>query len=182
MIRIIVTMLASVLAAVLMHGLVILFMPRFGAINMVSVVELAGGGRDVVPLDNETSDLPDIAFSDPTFRHFACAYDLAEGPYRTTAQGRAAFWTLAVFDQSNTNRFSTTGDDDENTTIDFVIATQRQKNRLAETASNLAENTIIAVVPDGEGAIVLRIFRPDASYDGLIKAFADSMECTLLQL
>lgn len=182
MIRIIVTALASIFAAILMHGLVILLMPRFGAINVVSVVELAGGGRDIVSLNDDSADLPDIAFNDPSFRHFACAYDLTEGPYRATAKGRAEFWTLAVFDQRNTNRFSITGDDDENANLDFVIATQRQKNGLAETASGLAENTIIAVVPDGEGAIVLRLFRPNSSYDGLIKAFADSLECTQLQL
>lgn len=182
MIRVLITIVASLLAAVLMHGLVILLMPRFGAINMVSVVELAGGGRDVVSLDDQSAGLPDIAFNDPSFRHFACAYDLADGPYRATAKGRAEFWSLAVFDQSNTNRFSITGDEDENAVLDFIIATQRQKNSLAETASDLAQNTIIAVVPDGEGAIVLRLFRPNASYDGLLKAFADSLECTQLQL
>lgn len=181
MIRIIMTILASVFGALLMHGLVILLLPTIGALNITTITELAGGGRDIVALDDPKSDLPSLAFSDPAFRHFSCFYDLDEGPYRITAEGRAEFWTVALFDSTNTNRFSLASDGNNRVQLDFLVATQSQKNFIEENTLSFSNNTIFAVVPDKKGAFILRVFRPEASYDQLIDALAKSIKCNAIE-
>lgn len=175
------TLLAALFGAILMHGLVILALPKIGALNMVTITELAGGGRDVVALDDPKSDLPSLAFGDPSFRHFSCFYDLDDGPYRITANGSAEFWTVALFDSDNINRFSLSSDGNENVRLDFLVATQSQKNFIEENTLSFSNDTIFAVVPDKKGAFILRIFRPEESYDGLIADLAKSIKCDVIE-
>ena len=181
MTRLFMTLLAALFGAVLMHGLVILMLPTIGALNMVTITELAGGGRDVVALDDPKSDLPSLAFSDPSFRHFSCFYNLEDGPYRITANGNAEFWTVALFDSDNINRFSLSSDGNENVRLDFLVATQSQKNFIEENTLSFSNDTIFAVVPDTKGAFILRIFRPEESYDGLIEDLAKSIKCDVIE-
>lgn len=181
MTRLMMTILTGLFGALVMHGLVILLLPTIGALNMVKITELAGGGRDIVALDDPKSDLPSLAFSDPAFRHFSCFYNLEDGPYRITANGSAEFWTVALFDSDNINRFSLSSNGNENVRLDFLVATQSQKNDIEKNTLSFSNETIFAVVPDEQGAFILRIFRPEKSYDGLISALAKSIQCDVIE-
>ncbi|TVR09727.1 MAG: hypothetical protein EA385_06260 [Salinarimonadaceae bacterium] len=125
---------------------------------------------------------------DPAIAVAACAYDLAEGPFRFTAGTNAPFQSVSLHSRGAGAFFAVTDRAAINSELDIVVMTPEQRNQVialralqTETDAEPKEQdpAIEVIAPESRGFAVIRVLAPRPSLAGRALAAARQASCTI---
>ena len=91
-------------------------------------------------------------------------------------------WTVAVFDDLGNVLFS--GNDRLAATeeIDLAVATRSQMRGLQQDTPPAFSDTVMTEAARGQGFAVVRIYRPDESWEATVDDFMSRLDCESVRL
>ena len=97
MLRILLAIITGLVAAAVLHVIVILAIPHFSNRDAYTRA-LAEGRPHLFHLLEETTEKKTLGSGDPFMRVAVCTFNIEEQPVRLTAIGAVPFWWVAVYD------------------------------------------------------------------------------------
>ncbi|WP_421852514.1 DUF1254 domain-containing protein [Oricola sp.] len=170
----------GVVGAGLIHLAVILLLPLFSSNDVWQQIEAQSQPYEIVRLDGRADRFAAARVFDPNFAVFACRFNLADGVFWIRSPGNIDYWSVAVFDDRGAILFSANDRIAATKAIDLSVALQPQIRFLRQNPKALLENSIMTGAARREGFAVVRIFRPDPSWEPVVERFASQMRCTSL--
>lgn len=179
MARFLYTTLVGLVGAALVHLAIVLLLPHLSANDAWRQLESRAEPYTPLRLDNASNGAAISAARtlDPMFAVMACRYDLADGVFSITAPGNSDFWSVAVFDDfgrilfSANDRIVASGD------LDLVVALPLQMRALQQSPRAEYANAILTEAERSEGFVVVRVFRPDGTWEPSAEEFIGNVEC-----
>ncbi|WP_223477125.1 DUF1254 domain-containing protein [Oricola indica] len=175
--RIIYATLVGLVGAALVHLAVILMLPQLSENDVWRQVETRVALNDPVRLDRYGVELAAARTLDPMFAVIACRYDLSAGIFSITAPATGDFWSVAVFDDLGRIRFSANDRIVATENLDLVVAQPLQMRILRQSPRPELADAVMAETNRSSGFVVLRIFRPDETYEPVVREFIDRINC-----
>jgi uncharacterized membrane protein len=118
-----------------------------------------------------------IADKDPFFAYGVCRFDLSGEGVWITAPKIDTFWSATIVNQDGTVVYSLNNRTAIDTRLDLVMLNPTQILRLREFQPPEIENSIVVETDMKEGFMVLRVLRPDESWQGRARGFLDGVKC-----
>lgn len=113
----------------------------------------------------------------PLFRAVACRFDLESGPMHVHAEGDVPFWSMSVYDQNGLNIFSFNDRTANEGTLDFVVLSPERMIEMRNAVPAEFEQSIFVEADIAEGIVLVRVFRPDDTWQDVVSSFLDSITC-----
>lgn len=179
MVRFLYAALVGIVGAVVVHLSIVLMLPHLSANDVWRQIATETEPYEPTRLDRH-GDGPDLAAArslDPLFAVISCRYDLTDGPFSVTASGGGNYWSVSVFDDhgrvlfSANDRIVATGD------LDLVVAESAQMRQLKQNPRDEFANAIVTESLRDEGFVVLRMFRPDGTWEPAAEDFVRTVDC-----
>lgn len=167
----------GLIGAGLVHLAIVLLLPRLSENDVWRQIEEKAALNDPVRLDRYGVELGAARTLDPMFAVIACRYDLASGPFSITAPPTGDFWSVAIFDDFGRILFSANDRIVATENLDIVVARAEQLRILQQTSRPEFSNAVLTEASRDKGFAVLRIFRPDGTYEPVVRAFIDRIAC-----
>ena len=167
----------GLVAAGAIHLTVIMLLPAFSSNDVWQQIEAESAPYDVIRLDRRADRFTTARHLDPSFAVFACRFDLADGVFSLKAPGSIDYWSVAIFDDRGTILFSANDRIAATRNIDLSIALPPQIRYLRQNPNALIENSIMTGAVRREGFAVIRVFRPDPTWEPVIGRFAAQARC-----
>ena len=184
MIRLVHATIVGLVGAALVHLSVIFLLPLLSASTAWN--QIAARTAENAPASLQESIDTDPARTggngpDPFFETAVCRYDLRDGALRVRASGDAPLWTVGVHDSLGTVVFSANDRIVAGRRLDLAVVDANQLRFVRQNAP--AELTDAFIAPAGRptGFVLVRAFRPDASWSAVIDRFIDGLACETLQ-
>ena len=177
MARFIYATLVGLVGAALVHLAVVLLLPRLSEKDVWRQIEANAAINDPVRLDRYGVELAAVRTLDPMFAVIACRYDLSDGAFSITAPPTGDFWSVAVFDDFGRILFSANDRIVATENLDLVIALPLQMRILRQSPRPEFTNAVLTETNRDKGFAILRVFRPDDTYEPVVRAFIDSVVC-----
>lgn len=174
--------LVGIVGAALVHLAIILMLPQLSENDVWRQIEARAAINDPVRLDRYGVELSAAGTLDPMFAVIACRYDLANGVFSITAPASGDFWSVAVFDDLGRIVFSANDRIVAAENLDLVIALPLQMRFLLQSPRPGFDNAVMTEANRDEGFVVLRIFRPDETYEPVVREFVDRIDCNSIPL
>lgn len=179
MARMLYATLVGLVGAALVHLAIVLMLPQLSANDVWRQVESKTELNKPFRLDRASNGVEIAAARslDSLFAVVACRYDLTEGVFSITAPGSGDFWSIAVFDDfgrilfSANDRIVASGD------LDLAVALPLQMRSLQQTPRAEYADAILTEAERNEGFAVIRVFRPDGTWEPVVEDFIDNVEC-----
>lgn len=169
--------LVGLVGAALVHLAIVLLLPRLSENDVWRQIEARAALNDPVRLDRYGVELNAADTLDPMFAVIACRYDLAAGAFSITAPPTGDFWSVAIFDDLGRILFSANDRIVATENLDIVIARPQQMRILQQAPRPEFTNAVLTEANRDKGFAVLRIFRPDDTYEPVVRAFIDRIAC-----
>ncbi|MDB5562348.1 MAG: rane protein [Hyphomicrobiales bacterium] len=160
MMRIVLWMLAGVLAGVLIHLVVILSLPALASRDVWSRVAELGANNKAVVLPAVAAGAPNPLRLDPELSYAVCQMNLGTGPGVVSGTLPDAFWSLAVYNRAGAVIYSTTNRDGIGQTLDLGIFNDAQTRLLAQQKLDIAEGLLIVQSNSNDVFVVVRLAPP----------------------
>lgn len=174
MFRIIYAILTGLVAAALLHIIIILALPYASDRDTFSRVLAAGPAQQFSPY-NAADD------NNPLMRVAVCAFDASLRPVHLLASGDVPFWSLTVHDSNNDEIFSMNDRTAAGGEMDVAIASPAGASAIRRDMPMALENAIIIESALPRGYAVLRTMVPSASFGEKAAAFLSAASCASLQ-
>ncbi|RLQ87526.1 DUF1254 domain-containing protein [Notoacmeibacter ruber] len=130
------------------------------------------------PFEARRLDEADIIYdADPLFAIAACRFDLTKGPLKLSAQGNVPFWSVALINPGGQTVWSINDRNGTEENLDLMVVNRLQEIEIRREMPPELASTVLALSSNDEGIAVIRIFRPDETYDPVSDAFIDSIRC-----
>lgn len=170
----------ALVGAALVHLAIVLMLPHFSTNDAWR--QLENGVEPYIPvrLDRSAngSKLAAAQSVDPMFVVVACRYDLNDGVFVVNAPNIGDFWSVAVFDDFGRAIFSANNRIVVSDTLQLAVALPLQLRSLQQTPREAYADAVFAQTRSSRGFVVLRMFRPDSSWEPVAREFADNIECS----
>lgn len=151
---------AGLVLGIIIHLLIILWLPSVASQNAwAKINELDALGK-VVVLDDVAPGAPNPMSLDPEIVYAICQFDLAEGPGVLSGPLTSDFWSIGVFDSSGVAVYSTTNRSGVGQTLEMGIFNQAQTRLLAEQQFEIQEGLLIVEAPRNNVFVIVRLAPP----------------------
>ncbi|PWL19041.1 hypothetical protein DKP76_00195 [Falsochrobactrum shanghaiense] len=178
MTRLLHLILLGLIGAVIVHIAILLLVPRYSDKNAWSHIETLGDAYRFYTLDQKSGVLSN---PDPLMRQAVCRFDLADGPVQIATRGAPPFWSLSVYAPNGDNLYSLNDNVSTEQALDLIIADSVGMAGLRAEGRQNDSRTILVEQGIGEGAIILRAFVPDSSWQIEVQRFFDEAHCALYE-
>lgn len=175
--KIVYATLIGLFGAALVHLVIVLLLPRLSDNDAWRQLQAKTPLYEAVRLDGDTDRFPAAQSLDPLFAVFACRYDLSDGVFSITAPGNAEFWSVAVFDDSGTIVFSANDRIAASDSLNLGVALPPQIRTLQQDPLPALDDAIVTPSQRREGFVVMRVFRPDRSWEPVVDRFIAETRC-----
>ncbi len=193
--------LLGLIGAAIVHITVLLLVPVFSDTNAWTRIEATTTAYRFEPLDRKRGLSGD---GDPLIREAVCRFDLADGPVHLTAERPVPYWSLSIYAPNGDNLYSLNDSVSGEKRLNLIVAdpigmaSLRASDARAGASEDATTGTTtgaqdgaqpvapslgnsIPVEQDiGEGMAVLRVFMPDATWQGEVQRFLDGARCVTL--
>lgn len=167
----------GIIGAAIIHIAILLLVPVYSDTNAWSRIEDTTEPYRFHRLDNNKSP---IGEHDPLFVEATCRFDLSDGPTHITAQGVVPYWSLSVYAPNGDNLYSINDSVSNERKLDLIIADPLGMANLKAGSFGNAPTSLTVEQNIGEGAVIVRVFTPDTSWQTQVQRFFDSMKCLSL--
>ncbi len=167
---------AGLIGAVLLHIIVILAAPSFSGVDAFSRVLDEGTLNEFHAL----SDSPDeagLAINIPFLKEAVCAFDINDGPAAIFAEGRAPFWSAAIYDEASNEVFSMNDRTAVGSALDLIVGSAGQLALIRRAAAQSTAQSFLIELPTTQGYVVLRALYPEESMEADADALIASATC-----
>lgn len=176
MTRLLHAILLGLVGAGIVHIAVLVMIPSYSQKDSWSL--LSERSNYYVPTRLDPADGPPLVASlEPLFGAVACRFDLRDGVVRVSGDGDVPFWSISVYDRTGQNAFSFNDRSTEDASLDFVVGTPVQMVELRNALPEAFGDSIFVEADVDEGIVVVRAFRPDPTWSGIVEAFLASVQC-----
>lgn len=182
MIRVVYTSFVGLVGAALVHVAIVLLLPQLSENDVWRQIEANSALNDPVRLDRYGVDLVAARTLDPMFGVIACRYDLDNGVFSMTAPASGDFWSVAVFDDLGHIVFSANDRIVASENLSLVVAAPLQIRVMQEAPREVFADSVMVEAKRDQGFAVLRIFRPDETYDPVVADFIERIDCSSTEL
>lgn len=171
-------LLIGLVGAGIVHIVVVLLVPDYSGLDAWTRLSGAGETNSFVRLEGDLAR--DLSFdgADPMMEAAACRFDLEEGVVHVSARGAPPFWSASIYDRAGQNVYSLNDRSGTGPLPDFVVLTPAQMLEIRKALPAEMDKSVFIEVPAERGIIVVRVFRPDASWEPGVASFLDSLTCT----
>lgn len=114
---------------------------------------------------------------DPFFATVICRYDLRNGALHVRSPGQAPLWTVGIHDSLGTVIFSANDRLVAGRQLDLAVVDASQLRFVRQNAPPELADAIVAPAARPTGFVVVRVFRPDPTWDSVIERFIDGLTC-----
>ena len=168
----------GLVGAAFIHLAIVLMLPHLSANDVWRQIEAATERYEPLRLDRGPGAAIAAARTlDPMFAVFTCRYDLADGVFSIAAPENGEFWSVAVFDDFDRILFSANDRIVASGSLDVAVALAPQMRVLQQTPRSIFTNSILTQANRREGFVVVRLFRPDPTWEPVVEAFIDKVDC-----
>lgn len=182
--RFLVATLAGLVLAGLVHGLVVLLIPRLAETDALSRARSSEALDHPLPVVTTASEAPTQAetwlpIPDPSVALGLCAYDLADGPMRVSARTGPLMMSLAVHGRRGAF-YAVTDQAAVRGALDLVVLTRAQYDEaLANADEDEVSHDVRIVAPDTRGYVVVRVIAALPSQRPAADAAVQAVSCTV---
>lgn len=182
MVRYVYAGLVGLVGAAFVHLAIVLMLPQLSENDAWRQIEEKAAVNDPVRLDRYGVELSAARTLDPMFAVIACRYDLSAGLFSITAPPTGDFWSVAVFDDLGRILFSANDRIVATENLDLVMALPLQMRVLQQSPRPGLANAVLTEANRNKGFAVLRVFRPDETYEPVVRDFIDRIDCETIPL
>ncbi|MEO0636579.1 MAG: DUF1254 domain-containing protein [Pseudomonadota bacterium] len=175
--RTLITVLAGMLLACLVHITVVLAIPKMA--TTTASVTLANANLPKFKFSDVSgmAAMSDALAGDRQFRLFACPFDLAAQPIAISSPVSDVFWTLAIFDNGSRNTYSLNDRLTASAGLELVLVNASQLARLREIGAQELEKRIVVELDFDQGFALFRVFEGGVGKEDALQSFVGSMQC-----
>ncbi len=171
--RMLLALAIGIVGAGLVHIAVILLIPAYAPASAWSRLSSATEPFKLRRLD----DADFLQDGDPLFSSAACRFDLTQGPLRLTASGNVPFWSVAIINSRSQTIWSMNDRNGTEDDLDLMVVNRLQDIEFKREMPPTLASTVFAQSNDDQGIAIVRIFRPDESYEPVSDSFLRSASC-----
>lgn len=154
--------LCGILLGGIVHIAAILLAPQYGDHDSFSDIATTNRNGIFEVIDHEKIVAGNLPGADAYFTHGLCQFSISDRPIRIRAQINAPFWSLAIFDNQGTNRYSVNDRVAEDGRLNIRLLTPLQRAQLRENEETAAPQTGVDVpITFQAGYILVRVFTED---------------------
>jgi uncharacterized membrane protein len=176
MTRLLHAILLGLVGAGIVHIAVLAMVPSYSQKDTWAL--LSERSNYYVPTRLDPPDGPPLVASlEPLFGALACRFDLREGVVRVSGEGDVPFWSISVYDRTGQNTFSFNDRSTEDARLDFVVGTPVQMVDLRNALPEAFADSIFVEADVDDGIVLVRAFRPDPTWTGIVESFLSSVRC-----
>ncbi|MEZ5872394.1 MAG: hypothetical protein R3D32_11265 [Nitratireductor sp.] len=168
--------LCTLVVAGIVHIAVVLLVPEFGTKDAYAMISGKLAPLDFKPVNNKDSALK-LSDIDPFFSYGACSFELSNTSVKMTAPKIDTFWSATLVDEDGTVIYSLNSRTAIDNKLDLMVLNPVQILRLREAQPAEAESAIIIEADVKAGFIVLRVLRPNESWNEETQNFLKSVKC-----
>jgi uncharacterized membrane protein len=167
----------GIVGAAIVHIAILVLLPVLSERD--AWARLAAEGDFLKPIMLGSSDgASSVPLADPFLEGGACRFDLHHhGVLHVTAGGGAPFWSVSVYDRRGYNLYSFNDRTAAGGRLDLAVATSAQLTDLRRELPDALARSIFVEVENPQGIVVVRAFRPDATYEPVVAKFLESIAC-----
>ncbi len=177
MLRLVYVTLSGLIGAAIVHIAILLLLPAYAERDAWSRLEQAGAPNSFVRLPETASATRGARAPDPFMAAGACRFDISESGVRVLAPEKPLFWSVSVYNRWGHNIYSLNDRTASNGLLDLVVVSPDQMIDLRKDLPENLEGAVIVEVEEDIGIVVVRVFRPDASFAPLVDGFFDTARC-----
>lgn len=180
--RLFFAVLVGLVGAGIVHIVILFLLPGYSVRDVWSRVSAVATPFETIQLgrDAPARDLPEPL--NPFIQAAACRFDISSGAVLVRAEGAVPFWSMSLYDSNGYNDFSISNGMASDQTLDFLLLTPSGLQRMREQAPAGLEEAITVETELGEGIVLVRVFVPDETWNGLARAFLHSLRCEPVEL
>ena len=166
----------GLLLAGIVHIAIVLLVPAVGTQDAYGVAtrQLQSYAFTLV---GDSGQVSVVRETDPFFAYGVCRFDLAEGGVRMTGPQSAVVWSATLVDQDGGVIYSLNNRTAIESRLNLIVLNPAQILRLRETQPPEIESSVVVEADVDAGFVVLRAFRPDDSWAGLVDEFMKGVQC-----
>lgn len=164
----------GLIGAAIVHIAVLLLIPHYSDKNAWAKLERLGEAYQFHQLNSDTKVLSN---PDPLIQQAVCRFDLSDGPLKLAAQKSAPFWSLSIYTPSGDNLYSINDTISNDRALDLIIANPLGVAALRSDGTFDESETSMVSLPMKKGAVILRVFVPDASWQSIAQSFFADASC-----
>jgi uncharacterized membrane protein len=179
--RIVYLTLCAIVVAGLVHIAIVLLIPTYGTKDAYAQLSKDFGELSFKPMAENGAQNP-IADMDPFFAYGVCRFDIGDAGVSIKAPKIDTFWSATIVNQDGTVVYSLNTRTAIDSRLDLVMLSPVQILRLRELQPPDIENSIVVETEMKEGFMVLRVLRPDESWEAKARSFLDEVKCTSYEL
>lgn len=168
-------LLLGFIGAAIVHIAVLLLVPVYSSQNAWSRIETMGEAYRFHRIGAGSGPISD---GDPLVVEAACRFDLADGPVRLTTKGDVPFWSLSVYAPDGDNLYSINDNVSNDRRLDLIVTDPIGMAGLRAEGLQNDGQSILVEQDIGEGAVVLRVFVPDATWKPQAQQFLQDAQCS----
>lgn len=168
-------LLLGIIGAAIVHIAVLFLVPVYSDTNAWSRIETGSEPYRFQRLDHKTGPVGD---RDPLIVEATCRFDLADGPVHMTAGSDLPYWSLSIHAPNGDNLYSLNDSVSNERTLDLVLSDPIGMASLRSDGGRAIQRSILIEQNIGEGAAVLRVFAPDATWSAQVQRFFKEARCT----
>ncbi|MBV2142633.1 hypothetical protein KUG47_03855 [Falsochrobactrum sp. TDYN1] len=172
-------LLLGLAGAAIVHIAVLLLVPLYSDKNAWSHMEILGDAYRFHHLGEQAGV---VSNPDPLIAQAACRFDLADGPVQIATRGTPPFWSLSIYAPNGDNLYSLNDNVSNERALDLIIADPIGMAGLRANGRQNDSRTILVEQNISEGAVILRAFVPDASWQTQVQRFFENASCTTFEL
>ncbi|MVA99867.1 DUF1254 domain-containing protein [Nitratireductor sp. CAU 1489] len=181
MLRLAYTILPGLVGAAIVHIAILLLLPAYAERDAWSRLEQAGAPNSFVRLPEAASATRGARAPDPFMAAGACRFDVSASGVRVQSSQKPLFWSVSVYNRWGHNIYSLNDRTASDGLLDLVVVSPDQMIDLRKELPETLAGSIIIEVEEDIGIVVVRVFRPDATFAPLVDEFFASTRCELLQ-
>ncbi|PSM18160.1 MULTISPECIES: DUF1254 domain-containing protein [Nitratireductor] len=180
MLRLAYVLLSGLIGAAIVHIAILLLLPAYAERDAWSRLEQAGAPNSFVRLPETASATRGARAPDPFMAAGACRFDLSESGVRVQATEKPLFWSVSLYNRWGHNIYSLNDRTASDGLLDLVVVSPDQMIDLRKDLPEDLAGSVIIEVEEDIGIVVVRIFRPDATFAPLVDSFFDAARCQSL--
>ncbi len=176
MFRVLLAILTGLVAAAVLHVVIVLAIPHFSNRDAYTRAVAQGKPHQFHVLQ-ETTEKQTLASGDPFMRVAVCTFDIGEKPVRLSALGAVPFWSVAVYDKASNEVFSMNDRTSAGGVMDILVADAVQIAAIRKAQPASLSQAILTESDQTEGYVVLRTMVPQPSFGEEAERFLNEAKC-----